>query len=462
MKTLVETRSNAAVARVCLAWAAAVFANAADLNVPADYPTIQAAVNAAQSNDTVRIAPGVYTGQILVVRKSLTLVGAPGAVIRATAGMPPSLTPYDFCTVPLLGVALSEVNIRGITFEGEHLADGYACTLAAIIYSGSSGTIENCSVSGFRWPNLLGPFSGFGVVAGNNTTLGTGPVSVQILHSTFQDNAVSILVKGADAAPDRLQQRLSFTIEGNTITGVGPTTNGTQIGIYISPGAFGEVRHNTITDHAFNGSGAQFSMGILAADWLWLQMGQTPPAELLPVTYRSNTFRNNQVHLSTLYDNGGQIVGNTFAEGAGYRPIGVAVSGRNTLVTTNRFSDMPTGVTLLGDDADFPNGALGIAADSELIHNRFCNVTTNVVIEALASGTEQGTLACVDTEPILDSSRAVLLSWPEDYEGYSVETASTANGPWSASGATLFRQGGRNCAAMPADKDQQFFRLVKP
>jgi hypothetical protein len=43
----------------------------------------------------------VYTGQILMVRKNLALVGTPGAVIQATVGMPASLTPYDFCTVPL-------------------------------------------------------------------------------------------------------------------------------------------------------------------------------------------------------------------------------------------------------------------------------------------------------------------------------------------------------------------------
>src|SRR5882762_9848932 len=119
MKTLIETRPNVSFAVLILGLAATSFATAADLNVPADYPTIQAAVNAAQTNDTIRIAPGVYAGQVVVVRKKLTLAGAPGVVIRAKLGMPASLEPYDFCTVPLLGVALSDVTVKGIRFEGD-------------------------------------------------------------------------------------------------------------------------------------------------------------------------------------------------------------------------------------------------------------------------------------------------------------------------------------------------------
>ena len=112
MKKMTEIRPNVTAAILCLGLTAA--ATAADLNVPADYPTIQAAVNAAQTNDTIHIAPGVYIGQVNVVRKKLTLAGVPGVVLRATTGMPASMTPYDFLTVPVLGVALSEVTIKGI------------------------------------------------------------------------------------------------------------------------------------------------------------------------------------------------------------------------------------------------------------------------------------------------------------------------------------------------------------
>ena len=121
------------------------------------------------------------------------------------------------------------------------------------------------------------------------------------------------------------------------IRGVGPTTNGTQIGIWVSPGASGEVSHNTISDHAYTGSTPQFAHGILGADWQWLQFSQ-PPADLLAVTYQENTFRNNQDHLTTLHDNGSRMVRNTFGNTVGYRCVGVNVTGRNVLIATNRFS----------------------------------------------------------------------------------------------------------------------------
>src|SRR5262249_23641687 len=149
-----------------------------------DLPTIQAAVDAAQSRDTIHIAPGVYVEQVTILRKTLTLVGSPGTVIRAHSGMATTLAAYDFCRVPLVGVALSDVTIKGIMFEGEHLAGSYQCGLAGVIYSGSSGSIENCSFSGFRAEQLAN-FGALGIIAANNTTLGTAPVVVQILQSTF-------------------------------------------------------------------------------------------------------------------------------------------------------------------------------------------------------------------------------------------------------------------------------------
>ena len=60
---------------------------AAVLDVPAQYTTIQAAVNAAAAGDEIQIAPGVYTEQAIIDRKNLTLTGRPGTVLRAFAGM---------------------------------------------------------------------------------------------------------------------------------------------------------------------------------------------------------------------------------------------------------------------------------------------------------------------------------------------------------------------------------------
>ena len=54
---------------------------AATLRVPADYPTIQAAVDAAASGDTVLVADGAYTGAGncgVVISKSITVASENG------------------------------------------------------------------------------------------------------------------------------------------------------------------------------------------------------------------------------------------------------------------------------------------------------------------------------------------------------------------------------------------------
>jgi hypothetical protein len=48
-------------------------ADAADLHVPAQYPTIQAAVNAAVTGDVVLVAPGTYNEQVTIDGKAITV-----------------------------------------------------------------------------------------------------------------------------------------------------------------------------------------------------------------------------------------------------------------------------------------------------------------------------------------------------------------------------------------------------
>jgi nitrous oxidase accessory protein NosD len=54
-------------------------ARAAIINVPTDYPTIQAAVNAASPGDTIVVAAGTYN-ETVNIDKSLTLEGAQAGV----------------------------------------------------------------------------------------------------------------------------------------------------------------------------------------------------------------------------------------------------------------------------------------------------------------------------------------------------------------------------------------------
>ena len=145
MKKLSETRPKVSLAVLILGLVAAGFATAADLNVPTTtYPTIQAAVDVANTNDTIHIAPGVYTEQVQIISKTLTLIGQPGTILRATTNMTSfagSVNP------PIMEIRSSQVTVRGLTFEGERLAERFVGPgdLLGIYVRGSSGTVENCA-----------------------------------------------------------------------------------------------------------------------------------------------------------------------------------------------------------------------------------------------------------------------------------------------------------------------------
>ena len=59
---------------------------AATINVPADQPTIQAAINMAVAGDTVVVAPGTYQENINFLGKAITVTGSGGAKVTTIDG----------------------------------------------------------------------------------------------------------------------------------------------------------------------------------------------------------------------------------------------------------------------------------------------------------------------------------------------------------------------------------------
>lgn len=448
MKKLTETRPNATFTSLVLGFAAAASATAADLKVPsANYPTIQAAVNAAQSNDTIRIAPGVYTEQVQIISKTLTLIGQPGTILRATTNMS---SPPDSIQFPMIFIRFSQVTARGLTFEGERLAERFVGPgeLLGIDLRQSSGNVENCAFYGFRGlADAIFVFNREGDAA---------EVNVRVVGSTFADNYGGIWFLGSPT-----KKSINVTVENNTF--VGPPVNGIDgnYGILIREGVGGRIAGNTISGYSYVGTGADFpiSWGILADN-----TANYPPAFgiLQHLEIEGNTLRDNQQHISLIKGDGSVVRNNRFQGTApGIIPVGLSVSGTNVTIANNQFEDMPEGIRLLGNDPipGFGLGdILGFAVNAQVTSNRFCNVTTRINLQPPATATETGTLTNSCSSNALTIASAVFVSWPAEDDRW-IESATSVVGPWTPYDATPFLQRGQHSIAVPTDGGHQFFRL---
>ncbi len=360
-------------------------ASAATINVnPGD--SIQAAVNAAVSGDTINIAAGVYEEQVVVVEKDLNLLGEPGAVLKAPAAMTGTLVPYGSTRLTVLGVVLSEVNVSGLGFDGNRSGVVNA-RLTGVYYRSSSGTLSDCSFHSFRGDTRTS-LREAAYIAFNSVGPGPDVTHVEVLNNTFSDNEDTIVVVGDDTvAPEMLRQ--TFLIEGNDITGIGTGTTAFQFGIRVTVGASGEVRHNTISNCLSVGSnpilGPVSSAGVLVFNTG--SVGIRPPVTAQPVLVEDNTLVNNLGGVDLFTADGSRAV-NNHIEGGGTgiglaNEGGIALSGNNVGAINNRISGSNVGVNLLA------NPVLGTASNAKVIANRISASTTPINVQPGVTGTKQ-------------------------------------------------------------------------
>jgi len=380
------------------------------------------------------------------------LIGQPGTILRATTNM--SSFPGSV-HVPIIGIRFSQVTVRGLTFEGERLAGRFVGPgdLEAIYLRQSSGIVENCAFYGFREST---PGQELAAAIGvYNTEDNATEVNFRLVGNTFADNYDGIYFIGSPT-----HKSINVTVENNTFVGPGPLNLSDSIfGIYIREGVGGRIAGNTISGFSYVGTGAPFpiSFGILADN-----EANYPPVfgHLQSLTIEGNTLRDNQVHIILVQGDKSEVRNNRFQGTApGIVPVGLAVTGTNVTIANNQFENMEEGIRLMGNDPNWGT-LLGKAVDAQVTSNRFCGVTTPVTLQPLASAMQAGTLViCPIPPPPLAIAPAVLLSWPGEDVGWTVESAPSVNGPWAASDATPFMQYGRHSIAVPTDGEHRFFRL---
>lgn len=318
-------------------------------NIVAYSDTIQGAIDAASSGDTINVAAGTYTEQ-LVINKSLTLIGTGAPVITPPAAIAsfkyPETTKFWEPVVFAYGGTADEDNIitgpetisvtmSGFIINGANRAPASGHRTAGILLRNVGGTISSNTVQNM----LIDGFETFGIHAQGNSV-------ISITGNTVSGYARGGIVANGDSstAPDPVA-----TIANNTVTGpgMGVAVTWAPNGILIAWGANGTIQSNTVSGNGWPGTDWTGS-GILVAgtDDVLVKENQVEGNEtgIAVGGYASpDTATGNQIKDNTLQGN----------------EYGLAVQGQaiNTTITGNTITgSLYDGIDVWGDPA--PTGTV--------------------------------------------------------------------------------------------------------
>lgn len=219
------------------------------IHVPADYPTIYAAMNAASPGDEVEIAPGTYLEQNLKFHgKAITVRSeSPNdeSVVDTTIVRGDGNSP----TFNLYADETANSIIRGLTITSDEADEPYLFGGGIDLFE-SSPTIENCQITGNR------AIYGGGIccylssarirhnrITHNNANLGggihTASSSVEIEHNMISDNLATLYGGGVHAYNVDAGVMLRHNVIHHNASNLGP-------GLNIGGSAPSQVSNNLI------------------------------------------------------------------------------------------------------------------------------------------------------------------------------------------------------------------------
>jgi hypothetical protein len=228
---------------VFLALAAAPTAFAGTINVPADYPTIQAAINAAVNGDLVLVAAGTYVENINFKGKAITVQGA--------GSRPPSNIPFTVIDGSKGGPCCTMAN-----------GEGASSVLMDIELSFGTGKLVGTKRlgGGLYLTKAASPTIDNAGIGRNTADLGAGVYIDKNCNPAFVDTLIANNVTSNKGTGGGVHSLGNPTYDNCRIA-ENTATNGTGGGIYVGGGTTIITDSTFDKNHAFYGGGLHVAGG---------------------------------------------------------------------------------------------------------------------------------------------------------------------------------------------------------
>ena len=212
----------------------------ATLYVPDDYPTIQAAVNAANPGDTVIVRAGAYTENIDVSKKHLTIQSESGAEATIIQGVNPDDSVFE--VTPWADY----VTIEGFAVRGATNTSGKGIALSQAAHCNIIGNIVSNTAFGV-WLYVSSDNT-----ISQNTAMSNGATGI---HLTFSPNNSLI----DNVARDNVQGIYLYSSGNNVLTS--NTMFDNQRNFFVEAWDLSSFAQNIDTSNKVNGKPIQYLVG---------------------------------------------------------------------------------------------------------------------------------------------------------------------------------------------------------
>ena len=240
---------------------------ATTINVPGGYSTIQGAIDAATSGDTVLVAPGTYVEQIRFWGKAIIVESSGGpevTIIDANrAGTTVSFIDGEGRDSVIRGFTItggSKVKGGGViatgsspTIEGNLISENWSCSGAGVLLEWSSALVSGNTISGNIRRDCSGGSGGGGIYIRQDS-------SPEVVSNVIVDNRST---SGAGIVTSGEEQTL---IAGNLIARNEAENDVGGVKLYANQGEHGSFINNLVIDNVSDKGPSQ----------LWVQQKSDP------------------------------------------------------------------------------------------------------------------------------------------------------------------------------------------